>query len=232
VRKTIAILTAVGLLIPLAAHALNEHVWLMLNGVGGTYAMSDLNAEIDAINAANAGTGWSFARVTGGSSFGGSVGFETSGQWNFGLGVDRLEATTEASDAGGAVEFRLGANAWRAFGEYALRPMGHSTLFVGGAIGIIQENGKIIDSQAGFTPLVSDTYGADPMVEGHLGGNWWVTPRFAVTAIGGYRHARVREIRVEDAPYIPVTGERLSLDFSGPSVRVGIKLAAKNQPDE
>jgi hypothetical protein len=232
VRKTIAILTTVGVLIPLAAQAFNEPVWLMLNGVGGTYSMSALNAEIDAINAANAGSGFSFAHVTNGNSFGGSVGYEASSKWNFGVGVDRLEATTVASDAAGAVEFRLGANAWRAFGEYALRPLGHSTLFLGGAIGIIQENGKIIDAPTGYAPVAYDTYGADPMVEGHVGGNWWVTPRFAVTAIGGYRYARVKQIRVEDAPYITATGERLSLDFSGASLRIGIKLAANNPSGE
>ena len=231
-RKTIAILTTVGVLFPLAARAFDEPVWLMLNGVGGTYAMSALNAEIDAINAANAGSGFSFARVTGGSSFGGSAGYEAGSKWNFGVGVDRLEATTSATDAIGTVEFRLGANAWRAFAEYALRPLGHSTLFLGGALGMIQENGKIIDAPAGFEPIVYDTYGTDPMIEGHLGGNWWVTSRFAVTAIGGYRYARVRQIRVEDEPYITATGERLSLDFSGPSVRVGIKVAAYNQVAE
>lgn len=227
-RKRIAILAAAGMLLPLAAHAFDERVWLMLNGSGGRYDMSAFNAEIDAINAANAGTGWSFARITGGRSLGGSMGFETAGKWNFGVGFDRLEATTQASDATGALTFQFGANAWRLFGEYALRPIGHSTLFIGGAIGVIQENGKLILTQTGFDPLSLDTYGSDPMFEGHVGGSLWTVRSFALTATAGYRWARVRQIRVENSPYITATGERLSLDFTGPSVRLGIKLAGKN----
>lgn len=231
-RKTIAVLTAAGLLIPLAAHALNERVWLMLNGGGGTYVMSDLNAEIDAVNAAYAGTGWSFARVTGGRSLGGAIGFETTTKWNFGLGFDRLDATTKASDANGALEYRFGANAWRAFGEYSLRPIGRSTLFVGGAIGIIQESGKLIDSAPGYAPVEYKIHGSNPMFEGHVGGNWWVTPQFAVTATGGYRYARVKEVKLEGMPFIMSNGETMSLDFSGPSARLGIKLAAKENLNE
>ena len=98
-RRTIAMLTAAGLMLPLVAHALNERVWLTLNGGGGTYVMSDLNSEIDAFNTANAGSGWSFPHVSDGRSLGGSVGYETLGQWNFGLGYERLDATTRAGDA-------------------------------------------------------------------------------------------------------------------------------------
>src|SRR5262245_39659270 len=81
-RRTIALLTAVGLMAPLAAHALNERVWMMVNGVGSTYDMSTLNAELDATNA---GYGTTFPHVTKGGSFGGAVGLETSDRWNYGL---------------------------------------------------------------------------------------------------------------------------------------------------
>jgi len=228
VRKTIAVLTAAGLLIPLAAHALNEQAWLMLNGGAGTYVMADLNARIDAVNAANAGTGWSFPRVEDGRLLGAAMGFETAGHWNFGLGVDRLDATTRASDANGALEYRFGANAWRVFGEYALRPLGHSTFFIGGALGILQESGKQIESTTGMAPVEYKIHGSDPLFEGHVGGNWWATSQFAVTATVGYRYARVKEVMVEGVPFIMPNGELMSLDYSGPSARLGIKLAAKN----
>jgi hypothetical protein len=230
-RRTIAILTAAGLMVPLAAHAVDERVWLMLNGGGSTYVMSDLNAEIEAINAANAGTGWSFPRVEDGRLLGAAMGFETAGQWNFGLGVDRLDATTRASDANGALEMRFGANAWRLFGEYSLRPLGHSTFFIGGALGIVQESGKWIESATGMAPVEYKIHGSDPSFEGHVGGNWWATPQFAVTATVGYRYARVKEVMIEGVPFIMSNGEPMSLDFSGPSARLGIKLAAKNAND-
>lgn len=227
-RKTILILTLGGMTIPLAAHALNEQVWLVLNGGGGTYVMSDLNAEIDAVNAANAGTGWSYPRVERGRSFGLAMGFETAGQWNFGVGVDRLDASTRASDASGALEYRFGANNWRLFGEYALQPVGSSTFFVGVGVGIIQENGKVIESASGSAPLEYKLGGSDPSYEGYIGGNLWFTPQFGVTATAGYRYARVKEVTIDGYPFIMSNGEAMSLDFSGPSARIGIKLAAKS----
>lgn len=226
-RRLIIVLTVAGMTIPLAAHALNERVWLMLNGGGGTYVISDLNAEIDAVNAAYAGTGWSFARVKAGHSFGGAMGFETSGQWNFGLGFDRLDAATRASDATGALEYRLTANVWRVFGEYAFRPIGLSTFLVGGSIGIVQEDGTLIESTPGTGPLAYELGGSSPAFEGYVGGNWWVTERFSVTGTAGYRFARVKEANIEGFPLIMTNGEAMSLDYSGPTARLGIKLAAK-----
>ena len=227
-RKTIVFLTAVGLMIPLAAHALNERVWLMLNGGAGTYTMKDLNAEIDRVNAANAGTGWSFQRVEDGRSFGGAFGCETGSKWNLGLGMDRLSASTRASDASGALEYSFGANVWRFFGEYALRPVGQSTMFIGGAIGLVQENGKMVVSQPGYAPETYKINGKGPSFEAHVGGNWWATPLFGLTATVGYRHARVKEVKVEGIPLIMSNGETMSLDFSGPTARLGIKIAAKD----
>jgi hypothetical protein len=224
----IVILTVAGMTVPLAAHALNEQVWLMVNGGGGTYMMSDLNAEIDAVNAANAGTGWSFPRVERGRSLGLAMGFETASQWNFGVGVDRLDASTKASDASGALEYKFGANNWRLFGEYALQPVGNSTFFVGIGVGMIMESGKLIESASGSAPVEYKIGGSDPSYEGYVGGNVWITPQIAVTATAGYRYARVKEIHVEGVPFIMSNGEVMSLDFTGPSARLGIKLAAKS----
>ena len=227
-RKTIVMPTVAGMMVPLAAHALNEQVWLMLAGGGGTYVMSDLNTEIDAVNASYAGTGWSFPRVENGRSFSLAMGFETAGQWNFGVGVDRLGASTRASDASGALEYRFSANHWRLFGEYAFAPVGNSTFFVGAGVGVIQENGKLIESTPGSAPLQFKIGGNDPAYEGYIGGNVWFTPQFGLTATAGYRYARVKQVNVEGMPFIMSNGEVMSLDFSGPSARLGIKLAAKS----
>ena len=230
-RRGIAILMAAGLLMPHAAHALGERPWLTLNGVGGTYGMSDLNSEIDAFNAANAGTGVSFAHVDGGYSLGGAIGFETPGRWNIGLGMDRLQASTIASDASGSLEYRLGANAWRAFVEYALQPIGSSGIFVGGSLGFAQEKGHVILSSPGVEPLKLGTSGNAPLFEGYAGGNWWLTPQFAVTGTAGYRYARLKEFKLEGNTFLMSNGEAMSLDFSGPTFRIGIKVASRSISD-
>ena len=225
-RRGIAFLIAAGLMMPHAAHALGEHPWLLLNGVSGTYGMSDLNAEIDAYNTASAGSGPSFAHVDGGTSFGGAIGFETPGRWNIGLGMDRLGASTRAADASGSLEYRLGANAWRVLTEYALQPIGHSGVFVGGSFGFIQEKGHVIVSDPGYEPLKFGTSGSAPLIEGYAGGNWWLTSRVAVTGTAGYRYAKLKEFKVEGTTFLMSNGEAMSLDFSGPTFRVGIKVAS------
>lgn len=224
-RKTILILTVAGMMVPLAAHALNEQVWLALSGGGGTYVMSNLNAELDALNA---DYGLNFAHVERGRSFGLAMGFETAGQWNIGVGVDRLGASTKGTDAIGTIDFRFHANNWRLFAEYALQPVGSSTFFVGAGVGIIQENGKLIESAPGTAPVEYKLGGSDPSYEGYIGGNWWLTPQVGVTATAGYRYARVKEVTHDGYPLIMSNGEVMSLDFSGPSARVGIKIAAKS----
>jgi len=227
-HKGFAFLIAVGLMMPHAAHALGERPWMLLNGVGGTYGMSDLNSEIDAFNAANAGTGLSFPHVDGGTSLGGAIGFETRGRWNIGLGIDRLQASTKAADASGSLEYRLGANAWRVFTEYALQPIGSSGIFVGGSLGFVQEKGHVIVSDPGYEPLKLGTSGNAPLFEGYAGGNWWLTPQFAVTGTAGYRLARLKEFKLEGTTFLMSNGEAMSLDFSGPTFRVGIKVASRS----
>jgi len=225
-RRTIALLTAVGLMLPLAAHALNERVWMMANGIGSTYDMSTLNTELDATNAAY---GTTFPHVTRGGSFGGAVGLETADRWNYGLGYDRLAATTQSSDSTGTSEYRFGANAWRVFAEYALRPIGRSTLFVGGAFGMVQERGKMRFTSPGFVPQEFKTIGTNPLIEGYLGGNLWATSTFGLTATVGYRFAKVKETKLEGGyPLTTTNGQPLDLNFSGPTVRIGFKLAAKS----
>jgi hypothetical protein len=225
-RWRTALLVAAALLVTQAAHASGEHPWLALYGVGGTYGMSDLNSEIDAFNTTNAGSGVSFPHVDNGMSLGGAVGFETASQWNFGFGMDRLEAHTKAGDASGSLEYRLGANGWRAFGEYALAPVGRSGIYLGGSIGFVQEKGHVIASTPGYEPLKLSTSGSAPLFEGYAGGNWWLSSRFAVTATAGYRYARLKEFKVEDQTFLMSNGEAMSLDFSGPTVRIGFKLAS------
>jgi hypothetical protein len=226
-RRTIALLTVVGLMVPLAAHALNENVWLMLNGVGGRYDMSELNDELAAFNAANAGSAMIFPMIKKGISYGGSVGVETAGRWNFGLGLDRLHAISRASDPNGAVDYDFSANAWRAFAEYAIRPMGHSSLFLGGAVGVVSESGKITESMPFQLPQAYKLDGGAPLYEAHAGGNWWASPRFALVAAAGYRYARIKTVKIEGGTLITSNGETLAVDYSGPYVRLGFKLAGR-----
>jgi len=222
-RRTIVLLSVVGMMVPLAAHALNEHVWLMVNGGAGTYDMSELNAEITAFNTAN--PGFTFPLVRNGASWGLAAGVDVKGGWSYGLGLDRLHAVTKASDASGSLEYQLTANAWHAFGEYAFKAMGRSSIVLGAGVGLIAENGNLIDSQPGYEPAKYKLTGSSPMYEGHTGASWWVTSRFGLVATGGYRYARIKALKLEGISMIGANGEALAADYSGPYARLGFKLA-------
>ena len=228
-RRSIILLTVAGLMVPLSAHALNEHVWLMVSGGGGTYNMSDLNAEFTAINEANAGTGIVYPLIKNGYSWGVAAGLDTQGGWSYGLGLDRLHASSKASDANGSDDIQFNANAWHGFGEYAIRGMGRSSVVVGGGAGIIAVSGKEVVSETGIGSTEYKLSGSSLMFEGHAGGNWWITSKFAFVVTAGYRYARVREVRIDTAyTLMDSNGEPLAVDYSGPHARLGFKLAGNS----
>lgn len=225
-RTTIAmILTAAAVLTPLSAEAQNERAWLQLVAGGGSYAMSDLNRDITNYNQANPGAA-NFGLIRNGKSLGGAMGFEMPSRWNFGIGLDRMYAETKASDATGATEYQFNANGWRAFAEYSLKPIGHSSLRVGTGIGIIQESGKMVVSSPGNNPQEYKISGTAPLYEGYAGGDVWLSEVLSVNAAAGYRLAKLNSIKIEGGTLINNNGEATSTDYSGPYFRVGFKVAA------
>jgi hypothetical protein len=225
----VAIMVAIGLMAPLAAQALGEPVWLQINAGAGTYGMSDLNREIGVYNAASAGTGMNFPLVHSGMSLGGAVAYETPNHWNFGVGLDRLYATSEASNATSSIRYELTANAWRLFGEYALRPLGVSSFHVGAGIGILAEFGKATFSETNTDPLEQKMGGSAAMYDAYAGGDWWTTPQLAVTGSLGYRYAKLSSVSVEGGTLINAgNGKPTGVDYSGPYLRLGVKLANRN----
>lgn len=226
-RRTFAILTIAGLIMPLAACAEGERVWLMVNGGRSSYGMSDLNRDITAFNQANAGSGMAFPLVKSGTSLGGAVGCETPSQWNFGVGYDRLYATSEASNASGALRYEFTADAWRAFGEYALRPIGSSSFRVGAGIGYVSESGKVTQSSPGNAPQDYHISGVGPLYDAYAGGDWWATGQFALAGAVGYRYAKLSSIDIAGGTLITTNGQATGVDYSGPYVRMGIKLVGK-----
>lgn len=227
-RRTIAILVTAGALLPFTAQAADEHVWLMLNGGGASYGMADLNSEFTAFNEANAGTGQSYPLIKQGMSFGGAIGYETPHQWNFGAGYDRLLASSETSNASGGMRYEFNANAMRVFGEVASRPVGSSSVRIGASVGVLAEGGKVRVSLPGEAPVDFRIGGLAPLYEGYAGGDWWATHQFAVTCAAGYRYAKVTRTKIEGGTLISSNGEAVTVDYSGPFVRLGIRLVGKS----
>lgn len=227
-RWKIALLVGVAALAAGPAHALNERAWLLVGGGAAAYGMSDLNEELRAFNATYGSGGLTFDMIEKGPALGLAVGFETSGRWNFGLGVDRMFATTTASTPTAEVRYQFTANGWRAFAEYALRPIGKSALRLGFGAGVIGESGKITITQAGYTPSEpSKLSGAAPLYEAYAGGDLWLTPIVAISGASGYRYAKLGSVNTDGYEYdSQIDGTPVSIDFSGPYVRLGLKFVS------
>ncbi|HTM58401.1 MAG TPA: hypothetical protein VL123_08310 [Candidatus Udaeobacter sp.] len=224
-RRILAFVFAAALTTPVNAFALGERAWLQISGGGGNYAMGDINRDASAYNQANPGAA-GFNLIKNGASFGGSVGFETPSHWNFGVSIDRMLADTKVSDASGAADYQFHAYAIRGFGEYSLRPIGSSSLRIGAGVGMVAENGDLVESTPGNAPQKFKIGGSGPLYEGYAGGDLWLGPTFAIVGTGGYRYARTNSVTIAGGTLITSNGEADKADYSGVFFRVGIKLAA------
>jgi hypothetical protein len=225
-RRMIAVAVAATLLAPLAAHAMDQRAWLIINGGSGRYDMADLNQDITDYNQANAGSA-SFPLIKNGMSIGGAIGFELPNHMNFGMGLDRLYARSKASDASGATDYQFNANGWRVFAEYAPRPIGSSSFRLGLGAGVVTESGKVTFSSPMLNPEEYKITGAAPLYEGYAGGDVWATPHFAITGAVGYRYAKLSKIEIDGGSLIGNNGEPTGVDYSGVYARFGVKLAGK-----
>lgn len=224
--KRILLVVLAGLVIPVCVHAGGEMPWLVVNTGGGHYAMSALNNEIDAFNAANPGS--VYDRVTKGPSLAGAVGYELPNQWSFGVGVDRLYADTKASNSSGSIEYNLNANCWRTFAEYAIQGIGRPSLRAGIGFGVIAQSGKEITILPPAPKKERRLTGYGVLYELYGGGDWWATPRFGIEGTAGFRHAKIPKVRVDGLGTIVTSaGDPVVMDFTGLYLRLGVKLAAK-----
>jgi hypothetical protein len=224
--KRIALVALACAALPASAHALGEKAWLAVNGGGATYSMKQLNDEIDAYNTANPSAA-QLAHVNHGASAGVTIGFELPSRWSFGVGLDRLYADTKASDTSGGIEYNLNANCWRGVAEYGFRAIGTSGMHVGFGLGIVSESGKEVVTSSGSSPLEGKMGGTGALYEGYGGGTWWATPQLALEGTAGYRYAKINKVDIEGGTLVSSNGEPVGFDFSGPYLRVGVKLMAK-----
>jgi hypothetical protein len=228
--KRILLVALAGLLAPRCAHADGEKPWLALNSGGGSYAMSALNQEIDTYNAANAGSGALYDRVKHGPLFGGAIGFELPSQWSFGVGIDRLYADTKASNSSATLEYNLNANCWRTFAEYALAGVGRPSLRGGIGVGVIAQSGKEIAAAPGVPKSEHRLTGYGMLYEAYGGGDWWATSSLAFEGTAGFRRAKIPKVKADGlGTLVTATGDPVAIDFTGPYVRLGVKLVGKVQ---
>jgi len=82
-------------------------------------------------------------------------------------------------------------------------------------------------SQPGTSPLEGRIGGTGALYEAYGGGSWWATPQLGLEGVAGYRYAKINAVNIEGGALISSSGEPVGVDFSGPYLRLGVKLVAK-----
>ncbi len=198
--------------------------WISGNFGGSLYSMNDVNDDIGNINAQLAGSGLSMEEITKGPSLGVAAGIDLPNGFGFGIGFDRLPASSDVSDASAAIEYNMPANLVRAFGRYSFSNTGQTRGFVEASVGRITTVGDVRVSVLGSGSVSADLEGSGLAIEGCMGGEHWTTPQFALTGSAGFRHAKSSKVTVDNTPIYTASGEDYTVDYSGLFVRLGLKV--------
>jgi hypothetical protein len=218
----ILVFTVLASLLGAACAASSPNPWFALNGSWGTYAMSDVNDDIATVNDNLAGTGLKMDEIHAGGGIGGRFGLDVADRWSVGIAYDRLFASSDVGDASGKLEYKFPANAFQGFAEFVPR----SGLHMGIGLGLVSAAGSVeVTDYSSPPPLKVDVSGSGPLIEGSLGGEYWMIPKLALTGSAGVRYAKIGEIKAEGTVVENPDGSKYTIDYSGVLLRVGMKLA-------
>lgn len=224
--RSLILSLAFTLTLPAVVSAASSRPWLIATGSWGTYSMSDVNAEVRAINAGLAGSGLAMDEISNGFGFGVQAGLEIAGRVSVGFGYERLTAATEVGDASGSLRYKLPANARRSSLEYRFPTERAFAASLGLGVGQVKEAGSIELAVAGVDTVTSELDGSGPLLEAIVKGECWAEARkVALVVSAGYRYAKVRELKVDGVILVNADGTKYTVDYSGMVVRLGFKVA-------
>lgn len=213
------LLLAVALSSSGSAVAANLKPWVGVGGSLGRYSMGDVNRDLEDLNAELKGTPLHLWPIGVGPGCGMSAGVDIGPSFSFGIGYDRVFASSGAADSmDGYLQVRLPANAFRGMVEYAFPRRGRLGARLGVAVGKLMVTGQMVGDSA------FEVRGGAPYYEAYLGGDWWGQPRCGLVATVGYRYARVNEVKIAGQVERNPDGSKYRLDYSGALLRLGLKI--------
>jgi hypothetical protein len=196
--------------------------WFAVGGGFDTHSMSDVNADIDNLNAAIFPL--RMDNVTSGFAFGAALGVDITSQVSLSAHYDRLLASTDVGDATGSIKYDFPANVFGARVQY-LRPYGGRSSFgIGGGLGLVSAAGKVSLIVSGVGSVTGDVSGNGPVAEGFFCGDLRASDGFAIAPLLGYRYAKISETKVRGQIIYNADGSKYALDYSGLLARVMLKF--------
>ena len=191
---------------------------------GANYSMSRVNADIRGLNTSIASSGLKMDEITRGAGFGLAVASNVRGAFSFGVGYERLAASTRASGASLATEYTLPADLFRGLCRYSFAPVDRSGAFVEASLGHVSTSGSF-KATSGEFGLGGNVEGSGVALELDAGGQLWTSPVMALSGSLGYRHAVVVKPTLGGETMRNADGSGYQIDYTGAVVRAGVTLA-------
>ncbi|MDO9069558.1 MAG: hypothetical protein Q7W05_14040 [Deltaproteobacteria bacterium] len=196
--------------------------WLTVNGGYNTYAMSDINNDIQSINDVTAPL--QMNEISSGASYGWGLGIPVSKKVEISLSYERLYADSDVGDATQSNQYDFGVKVYKATLLYHFDSSSKFASGLSAAIGTLGSGGEIERQADGYQTLRGDVEGLGLLLEGAFVADYWVSPRVAINGSVGYRLAKVSEPEVGGNPINDESGNRLEVDYSGFALRIGLKV--------
>ena len=207
---------------PVTALAGNARPWLGVAGGFHTFRMGDVNSEIDQINGAIAPL--HMDGISSGFGLGAAIGVDLNPEATLEVAYERLLASSKVGDATGSLDYKLPANEFTFRATFRQATEASFAVGFGAAAGLVSSAGEVILLVSGAGSASGHISGSGPALEGFVSGDWRVAPRFVVTPHLGFRYAKISETKVEGQVIYNPNGSKYSLDYSGLTTGVALKL--------
>ena len=186
-----------------------------------TYAMGDVNDDIDGINSIIAPL--NMENIKSGIGLGGAVGM-TYPKFTVGVSYERLKGSSDVSDVSGHIEYRVPANLFLAEGAYRFPTSGSIGLGIGAGVGLVSSSAEFEFTVPSLTVRTLKLEGKSPAFDVFVAGTADVYKHVAVVPMIGYRYAKVSEVKSDGVVLTNSDGSKFQLDYSGLMTKLMVRF--------
>jgi len=197
--------------------------WLSAGGGWNSYAMGDVNGDIDLIAAAIAPQ--KIMEIKGGADLELAVGAPVARWLEAGVAYERMWASA-TPNAGDGSDYHLPAEIYKATLYRTFPSSSPDVLGFSVSLGVVRCAGgaEILTVDVTTASGQGKVSGTGPLAEVALTGDWRISGPLSMTGSLGYRYARIAHVDIGGVRASNSDGSNYAIDYSGVSARVGLKV--------